>query len=91
MDHVPAVSFEKDLQIAEEILVRDECRCRQAGTVGFAIEFFLYSTKVASRDRIADKQYTRQIVLVGISDPNIGPFDPFENRFVLRAFFLSEG
>jgi hypothetical protein len=42
-------------------------------------------TEVSSGDRIANQQDSGKIVFVGVSHPNVDPFDPFTHWLISRC------
>ena len=53
-------------------------------------QMLLDFAEIPPRDRVADEQHPRQVVLVGVGDPDVGPFDPFSDR-LLGGYELGDG
>jgi hypothetical protein len=76
------VLFQQELHLIREERIGDTFRGSEPGAVRLACEAFLNLAKISPRDRVANEQHSWQVVLVGVGDPDVGPFDPFSDRLL---------
>ena len=49
--------------------------CGDSRAIRLAFEVALHGSEIGSRNRVADQQHAREVVSVGVGEPDVGPLD----------------